>query len=465
MELQKREAESSFLAWCIAALEPMGFVPAKHQRLLIAELEAMRWGNGGNRLMIFMPPGSAKTIYTTQLFTSWLLSTAANLNIIGGSHTAEFAFAQSRKIQHFVRENSQRLGYGLATDSRHRWHTTNGGEYLATGVGGALAGNRADWVILDDPIADRKTADSEIERDNLWNWYRADLETRLRPDGKIILMNTRWHESDLAGRLLAVEPHRWKVLKIPAIATDINDPLGRRIGEPLWADDPYGYGADILQRQENMMRAGSGRDWASLYQQDPRPADGALFKVQKMPVLKALPTGGEWVRAWDLAATAQIGTRDPDWTVGLKLGRMPDRSFIIADVVRFRGGPHEVEAAIRNTAQQDGVGVRIGIPQDPGQAGKQQILYLTSRLAGYTVESSPETGSKETRAMPVVSQAEVGNVGVLDRPWRAALLDELAGFPSGAKDDQVDALSRAFGMLVGTGPMSISDDLLTRLRR
>lgn len=134
--------------------------------------------------------------------------------------------------------------------------------------------------------------------------------------------------------------------------------------------------------------------------------------------------------------------------MGLKLGRLADGAFVVLDVVRLRGGPDEVEAAIFNTAGVDGREVLIGLPQDPGQAGKGQVRYLARRLAGFRVEVSLETGDKATRAAPVASQVNVGNVGLVRAPWNRALLDELAAFPSGRHEDQVDALARAFGALI-----------------
>lgn len=121
--------------------------------------------------------------------------------------------------------------------------------------------------------------------------------------------------------------------------------------------------------------------------------------------------------------------------------------FCIGDVVRFRGGPEQVEQAIVATAARDGRGVRIALPQDPGQAGKAQVLYLTRKLAGFTVESAPETGDKATRAAPLAAQANVGNVVMLRAGWNTALIEELRSFPSGLHDDQVDAAAGAFNVL------------------
>ncbi len=269
----------------------------------------------------------------------------------------------------------------------------------------------------------------------------------------LISHNTRWHEDDLAGRLLqemAAGADQWEILNLRAIAEDDDDPLGRALGEPLW---PEWEGLDALKRKEIAV---GPREWAALYQQRPAPLKGTLFKVAQIGTFETAPAGGMIARAWDLAATAQTGTRNPDWTVGAKIARLQDGRIVILDVVRLRGGPDEVEAAIVNTAKQDGYGVRIGLPQDPGQAGKTQVLYLTRKLMGYRVESSPETGDKTTRAGPFAAQVNVGNVSVVKSDvWNRALIEEMASFPASTHDDQVDALSRAFSMVGSALVMNI----------
>lgn len=191
------------------------------------------------------------------------------------------------------------------------------------------------------------------------------------------------------------------------------------------------------------------RDWWALYQQSPRPLDGAIFKVSEIRPITELPEGEpKVVRAWDLAATAKTGTRNPDWTVGLKLAKYPDGRLVVLDITRLRGGPEEVEAEIIRTAARDGRAVTVGIPQDPGAAGKTVVLYLTRRLHGHRVIATPESGSKEERAMPVASQANVGNLSMLTASWNKAFIEELGGFPNGSFDDQCDALSRAFALLI-----------------
>ena len=409
--------------------------------------------------MVFMPPGSAKSTYASVLFPAWWFTQHPRSSIIAASHTAELAEHFGRAVRNSVAEHSLALGYGLALDSNaaSRWHTTEGGSYFATGIRGPITGRRADLTVIDDPVKSMVEADSETVRNAVWEWYRSTLYTRLLPGGRVVLIQTRWHVGDLGGRLLeemeAGTGDQWRVVNLPAICESNDDPLGRSNGEPLW---PEWEDAAALARKQ---AAAGPRVWGALFQQRPTSAEGVLLKVEKIGALPALPAGGTAVRAWDLASTKDGG----DWTAGAKIIRYPDGRFVIADMVRLRGSPAEVEAAIVNTAQQDGRAVQIGLPQDPGQAGKAQIAYLVSKLSGFRVASSPETGSKETRAGPLASQVEVGNIALLAAPWNRALLDEMRDFPAGKNDDQIDALSRAFGMLVGNQPIIFSPAQVRRM--
>ena len=472
-EIQAALIRRDFGLYCEMALAPLGMKPAKHHRLIIHKLQQVAEGQK-RRVMFCMPPGSAKSTYVSRLFPSWYFGFRASLLrrscIIAASHTADLAEGMSRDVQSYVRDMSPLLGYGLANESVKGWLTTNRDEYKAAGVGGPITGRRADVAIIDDPVKDRAAADSETERENVWRWFTSTLRTRLKPGGSIVLVMTRWHEDDLGGRLLATQRDMWDVVSLPAQAI-ADDPLGREPGEWLWGDDAYNYAQDLRDAKAEAERSGAMRDWGALYQQDPRPSEGALFKVSKIGVVPAMPPAVQIVRAWDLAATEQMGTRDPDWTAGVKLARIKDGRFCICHVERERGGPDDTTRLIQTVAQQDGRGVQIGLPQDPGQAGKFQVAYITRQLTGFRVESSPESGDKATRAGPFASQVNVGNVLIVgDGPngelsgWARRFLDELGAFPSGTKDDQVDAASRAF-MMVGAAPkpMFITDAMLRQI--
>ena len=457
----RRKVQGSFTAWCTEALAPLGQSPARHHRLICDRIEhTVRTPN--SRLMLMAPPGSAKSTYSTILGPPWMLRYEPRANVMSASHTTELAETFGRRVRNTVAEWADLLGYNLSEDSRAagRWETTLGGGYIAVGVGSAIPGRRVDVGIIDDPVSGREAADSQKDRDRIWNWYRGDFYGRLRPGGRIILIMTRWHEDDLAGRLLQ-EMHtggdQWEILSLPALAETrdefvdpktgqlyprITDPLGRLSGEALW---PEWESAEMLDRKRSVV---GPREWASQYQQHPVAGEGVIFRRERFVYVRDITSRiVSEVRRWDLAATADTGTRDPDWTVGVRMARLEDGRMVVRDVRRIRGSPQEVEALIVSTARSDGESVVIGLPQDPGQAGKAQVSYLTTKLAGYVVSSSPETGSKATRAMPLAAQVEAGNVLLVDSHWCRSFVDELASFPAGAKDDQVDAASGAFNML------------------
>lgn len=434
---------SSLLDWVSLVLQRSEQAPAAHHTLLLDQLDRVVRGDV-DRLMILMPPGSAKSIYTSILFPAWWFTRHPASSVIATSHTTSLAEHFGRQVRDLVREFGNRLGYTLhgARQAAGRWQITCNGDYFATGIRGPLTGRRADLVIIDDPVKSQADADSPVLRERLWNWYRFDLTTRLKPRGRVILIMTRWHEDDLAGRLLAQNKAEWHLISLPALAED-SDPLHRVVGAALWPE--WENERALLRKRDTV----GERAWSALYQQSPRPITGSLFKTDCIDILDVAPprADGLVVRAWDLAATAATGGNDPDWTTGVKLTRDERGRFIVLDVVHMRGTPHDVEAAIEEAARVDGRGVTISLPEDPGQAGKHQASYLAGRLAGHRVTTSRETGAKTTRAAPVASQVEARNFAMLRGDWNHAFLEELRDFPFGRKDDQVDALSRAFTVL------------------
>jgi predicted phage terminase large subunit-like protein len=443
-ELWHRQCRQNLLACATALLDPLP--PAKHHRLIIAEVAAVAEGRAP-RLILIAPPGSAKTTYTSHVTPAWFFATHPSTNVIAVSHTSEFAEKNSLAVQRLIRNHAQLLGYDLQTDALGLWETTNGCTYLAAGVGQAIRGFRADFIICDDPIRSRAEAESEVSRAALWEFFHSDLLPRLKPRGGVVLIATAYHESDLMCRLEREQSDLWRVLRLPAIAEQ-DDPLNRKEGEPLWADDDvYGYGERLLELRDQYERQGRSRDWYSQYQGRPRPPEGALFRPANMPIFAALPALGETVRAWDLASSVR-----GDWTCGLKLSRIRDfRHFrdtlVITDVQRMRGTPEQVRHLVRTVAEADGRSIKVWLPQDPAQAGADQADSYVRLLSGFRVATERQTGNKVTRADAVASQCNVGRVGLLQVPWNAALLDELGSFPSGQHDDQVDALSLAFSKL------------------
>ena len=404
-----------------------------HHRLIARALQRAAT-TPNSRLIITMPPRHGKTELASIRFPAWVLMRRPTAAVIAATYAQDFADELGRKARGVMQSAMHRWlapQATLALDNRavSRWMTRQGGSYYAVGVGGPLTGRGADVLLIDDPHKNRAEAESKTARDNVWDWFRSTAYTRLEKGGSVAILMTRWHQDDLVGRCLDTgEP--WEVLSLPAIAE--HDEPHRRVGEALWPDK---YDAAAL---EQIRRTVGEREWAALYQQRPAPLEGALFKPDQLQVIEAEPASVDWVRAWDFGAT-----RDGDPTVGAKLG-LRDGRPIIADIVRLQGPPEQVERTLLATASRDGRGVRIDLPQDPGQAGKAQVQMFTRMLAGYRIQSSPESGDKVLRAEPFAAQVNVGNVSMVRAGWNQALIDEMRMFPNGSHDDQIDALSRAY---------------------
>ena len=178
-----------------------------------------------------------------------------------------------------------------------------------------------------------------------------------------------------------------------------------------------------------------------------RPAGGLYFKREWCAVVDEVPVDLDIVRYWDLAATEKTELNDPDWTVGIKLGRDKNGGYWLLDVVHARANPGDVDRLLLNTATQDGKRVRIGFGKDPGQAGKSQALHLVRALSGFTITPAPESGDKITRFGPFSSQCRVGNLKIRRGRWNEDLFRVLGGFPDLAHDDEADACSGALEIL------------------
>lgn len=446
--------------------EPIETTMADHHRLLLTKLKETSERRHG-RMMVFMPPGSAKSTYASVVFPSAFLGAEPGRRLILASYGDDLARKMGRRTRSIIKQPRFRGVWGASltaeSSAAQEFSLTNGSEYLACGILGGVTGNRAHGIIIDDPIKGREQANSETVRQKTWDAYEDDLKTRLIPGGWIVIIQTRWHEDDLAGRILpdtwkgesglihCKDGNDWEVLCIQARCEVESDPLGREHGDYLW---PEWFDRGHWAQFESNLRT-----WSALYQQLPTPLDGDLFKPDQIQVVDALPAGRiDWVRGWDFASTEGGG----DYTAGAKLGRLPTGQFVIGDMVHGQMGPERRDKALENTAALDGRRVRISIPQDPGQAGKTQVLYLTRGMPGYTMVSSPETGDKVTRAEPFAAQVNVGNVLMLRGEWNKKVVDELRSFPNAKHDDQVDALSRAFAELITKRPMTINPEAMRR---
>src|ERR1043165_1575588 len=199
------------------------YVAAPHHALIAEKLEAVERGEI-KRLMILMPPRHGKSELASRRFPAWFIGRNSGKQIIAASYNSDLANDFGREVRNIVQspEFLALFNAALSEDSRaaNRWHTNEGGMYVAAGVGTAVTGRGADILLIDDPFKDREEADSELRRQRVWDWYTSTAYTRLMPGGAIVLINTRWHDDDLSGRLIEAQGDggdQWDILSLPAI--------------------------------------------------------------------------------------------------------------------------------------------------------------------------------------------------------------------------------------------------------
>ena len=455
-----------------------GLKVARHSRLLWDKLTDVMEGRT-KRLMIFMPPGSAKTTDCSHHFPAFYLSKYPQYPIIGATHTDKFAEANGRRVRNIIKSDEhqtlfQNVQVTEDSSAASRWELTNGGMYMGFGVGATVVGRRAGGLILDDVVAGIAAADSETERNFVWNWYGADLATRLIPGGWIILVMTRYHPDDIAGRLLAGSSaqfgDKWEVLCLPAMAK-ANDPLGRALDEPLWPEWQSKQELLRIRSQSSM----TSRLWAALYQQEPVIEGGniikrdwfKLWRSTEPPELKFI------LQSWDTAVTAKdtsaysscltFGVFDEPGT------NMP--AIILLSRWRGRVDYPELKAMARRLAHNY-LDDRQDMPKNnpvkmnpdviciEDEATGKPLLQEFSR-AGISAFAFPARryGSKDARLQLSLDILESGRVYLpaipplftMPRKFADEFVTSLTAYPASTSRDDVDAMSQAIIKLKTSG--------------
>lgn len=391
-----------------------------------------------NRLMIFLPPRHGKTELVTIRYTAWRLECAQLSNIILGCYNQRLANKFSRKVRRIAAERMR-----LAHDRRavEEWETEAGGGLRAVGVGAGVTGHGANLIMIDDPVKSRKEAESAVFRDRVWEWFNDDLYTRLEPGAAIVLIQTRWHDDDLAGRLLKEMEEggeAWDVASLPALA-EPGDELGRAAGQALC---PERYDEAALERIKKKLGAYS---FAALYQQRPVPVEGALFKRNWFRFADRAPEGLRWARGYDLAVSVKTSA---DYTASFRCAFDAAGNLYIADGFRKRIEYPEQRRYVvkRMVAERD---AEHGIEKAlHGQAFVQDLRQMPA-VRGVALRAVRVDADKYTRALAWANLAEEGRVYLVRGSWVNDFMDEVCRFTGrgDSHDDQVDAVSLAVQML------------------
>lgn len=395
------------------------------------------------RLIVTMPPRHGKSERVSRKFPAWHIGRNPNDEIILASYSLDLSRGFSRMARDTLAQNESIFGVKIdpQNQSAESWGVLgHRGGLHAAGVGGPITGRGARIAIIDDPVKNAEEADSETMREKIWEWYTSTLYTRLTPDGRIIVVMTRWHEDDLVGRLLQKEKdefkegshkgEKWTVINFPALAEE-GDYLGREIGEPLWPEQ----GFDRARIEQIKIDVGS-RVFTALYQQRPSAAEGNLLKREWWRYYDYLPEINTMLISVDAAFKDD---NDSDYVVCQVWGRRGHSVYLI-DQVRARMNFLATIQTIRNLAKKY---PQAGLKLIEDKANGSAIIQTLEMEMPGIIPVKPE-GGKVARVNAVSAFIESGNV-YLPRTaeWVGDFVEEAANFPNGKNDDQVDAMSQA----------------------
>lgn len=384
--------------------------------------------------------------FASYWFPLWYLAKYPQARVVIASYSHDFAETFGRRLRDFVRDRGEEIGIKLdpSTTAAYRWNLTSGGSLHTVGRGGPLTGKGADLLIIDDPIKDDLEASSETIRQRLWDWWETTASTRLEPGAICVLIQTRWHFDDLAGRIeRGVDASEWHHVRLPAIAEGDEDPIGRKEGEALW---PFRYPIDVLAKTKERL---TPYHWSALYQQNPVPSTGGLFRMDWWRYYEVAPAEFDVIiQSWDLSFK---DLKKSSYTVGQLWGRR-GAQFYLLDQIRAHMNARDVLAAIRAFSEKYPK-ARAKLIEDKAN-GPAVISMLQHELGG--IIPIQVKASKESRAQAVVPYVQAGNVYLpQNAPWLSDTLLELSQFPLGSHDDIVDALTQALNYLAPEGWASV----------
>ncbi|MDP9820397.1 putative phage terminase large subunit-like protein [Nocardioides massiliensis] len=410
------------------------------------------------RLIITMPPQEGKSTRVAKDFPTWVLKHRPWTRIVGASYGQGLANRNGRAIRNLIASNPE-LGMSIAADngSASEWQLAGqDGGLVSVGIGAGLTGRPADLMIIDDPIKDRKEADSEVYRQSVWDWWTDVASTRLAPGAQVVLILTRWHDDDLAGRLLAAEDgHLWRVVNIPAQADHDpakgeTDALDRAVGEYLES----ARGRTRAQWEAIKTRVGS-RTWSALYQGRPSSAEGTIFKrehwqfydqplwIEREDGARILTQYDDLLISWDMAFKSTAGS---DYVAGHVWMRRGADAYLLDRIHGRLDFPATLLAVRRLAARWPQALLKLVEDKANGTA---VIAMLTRSIPGL-VPIEPD-GGKVARATAVSPLVEAHNVWLPAPelcPWVDEVIEEAAAFPTGKHDDDVDAMSQALNRLI-----------------
>jgi len=419
---------------------------------------------GAKRLIVTMPPQHSKSFTITETFPSFFLGRNPTKNVIGVGYSDDFAEKFGRRNKEKIKDfGAEIFDAHLSSKQAHKdWELEKGGGMISSGVGGQITGKRADLMIIDDPIKNRKEANSKRYRDTLWEEWESTLSTRLAEDAIVILVLTRWHEDDLAGRFLERFGDDWELLNFPALSEGKDtDLLSRPEDTALWEDQ---YSTEYLKKRRKEL---SAKAWNSLYMGSPNIEEGNQFKstyfryfrenddrnafILERPEGKKVILKEKCVCFQTVDSSFKVKTRN-DYTVISTWYLTPNNDLLLYDVYRDKIPVPDLWSTLDNVMDRFNPS-KVFVEDRASGTG----LIQTAKREGRPVIPIPAESDKITRSFNISTFYE--NRAVYHKAetnWVADFEDELNTFPEGTNDDQVDTASIA-GIVVSRGMIRASN--------
>ena len=446
--LRRREAANRLLPFTRATFPD--FEPAPHHEIIADALERVERGEC-RRLMITMPPRHTKSELASRRFPAWYIGRHPNDPIITASYGQDLSSDFGRDVRNIVDSLDYKRIFPkikLATDAAaaHKWKIEGyRGEYFAVGIGTATTGRGAKILLIDDPHKNREEADSRAERERVWNWYRSTAFTRLMPNASIVVIMTRWHDDDLAGRLLKQaedDPNipPWETLNLPALAGE-DDLLERVPGEALW---PAWYDVAALKEIQAVLQ---DREFQALYQQSPTTDEGDYFqrewfKSYGRDEMMSMPPLSE-LRFYGCSDYATSERKGADFTVHIIFGIDTDENIYVCDIWKKRSKPVEWIESCLDLMNKWKPSMWC---EERGQILNSVGPFLTQRMRERGIhcyrEQFTPSKDKTVRARAIQGRAQEGKIFFpKDKHWVPDLQQTLIKFPAFKHDDEVDCFS------------------------
>lgn len=449
-ELARRNLHDFFPLVAKFGLLPDGLIPW-HIKFICKRLTNFYNSSDVKKLMIFVPPQHFKSTISSQVFPAWVLGKNQNMKIALASYSPTLSSGFNRKTQHIIDSTEYRSIFpgtslnskNVSSDARQGklrnseiFEIIEGSGFFKTvGVGQALTGTSVDLGIIDDPYKDRADANSQTIRNRVWDWYNDVFKTRLHNNSKQLMLFTRWHEDDLAGRLIESEGKEWEIIKFPALREDLDDPNDpREIGDALL---PHWHSKEKIED----VRDKSPRTFVSLYQQRPSPQEGEMIKRSWFGIVDKIDRTEKKFDVWIDGAFTDKTKNDP---TAIMITMMDENDLIIIHCEQIWLELWELVESIDELMKANGLPENTLIHVEPKASGHGIKNLLSKKGLNVTFISEKQVKKgKITRVEEAAPFIHGGRVKVFKNGWNESFFQEVITFPNGKHDDQVDVMAYA----------------------